>query len=159
MYNSFATPWTVADQDPLSMEFSRQEYWSGLPFPPPRDLYNPGIHRHLFHLLHWQAGSLPLAPPRKPNVCVCVCMHIYARVCTRAHVRAHMCVCVHMCICVHTHVCMSVCMCLCMCIYVCKCLCVCICVFVSMCLCVVWGRQWAAGQVPRAEHSPQCSCC
>ena len=38
-----ATPWTVACQAPLSMEFPRQEYWSGLPFPPPRDLPNPGI--------------------------------------------------------------------------------------------------------------------
>ena len=39
----FATPWTVARQAPLSMEFSRQEYWSGLPFPIPGDLPNPGI--------------------------------------------------------------------------------------------------------------------
>ena len=39
----FATPWTVAHQAPLSMRFSRQEYWSGLPFPPPGDLLEPGI--------------------------------------------------------------------------------------------------------------------
>ena len=39
----FATPWTVACQAPLSMGFSRQEYWSGLPFPSPGDLPNPGI--------------------------------------------------------------------------------------------------------------------
>ena len=38
-----ASPWTVAHQAPLSMGFSRQEYWSGLPFPPPGDLPNPGI--------------------------------------------------------------------------------------------------------------------
>ena len=38
-----ATPWTVARQAPLSMEFSRHEYWSGLPFPPPGDLPHPGI--------------------------------------------------------------------------------------------------------------------
>ena len=38
----FVTPWTVARQAPLSMEFSRQEYWSGLPFPPPGDLPDPG---------------------------------------------------------------------------------------------------------------------
>ena len=38
-----ATPWTAACQAPVSMEFSRQEYWSGLPFPPPGDLPNPGI--------------------------------------------------------------------------------------------------------------------
>ena len=39
----FATPWTVAYQAPQSMEFSRQEYWSGLLFPSPGDLPNPGI--------------------------------------------------------------------------------------------------------------------
>ena len=38
----FVTPWTVAHQAPLSMGFSRQEYWSGLPFLSPRDLPNPG---------------------------------------------------------------------------------------------------------------------
>ena len=38
-----ATPWTVARQAPLSIEFSRQEYWSGLPFPHPGDRPNPGI--------------------------------------------------------------------------------------------------------------------
>ena len=40
---TLATPWTIACQAPLSMEFSRQEYWSGLPFPSPGDLPNPGI--------------------------------------------------------------------------------------------------------------------
>ena len=39
----FVTPWTVARQAPLSMGFSRQGYWRGLPFPPPGDLSNPGI--------------------------------------------------------------------------------------------------------------------
>ena len=39
----FATPWTVAHLAPLSMEFSRQEYWSGLSRPPPGDLSNPGM--------------------------------------------------------------------------------------------------------------------
>ena len=39
----FATPWTAAHQAPLSMELSRQEYCSGLPFPSPGDLPNPGI--------------------------------------------------------------------------------------------------------------------
>ena len=39
----FVTPWTVAYQAPLSMEFSRQGYWSGLPFPPPGDLPYPRI--------------------------------------------------------------------------------------------------------------------
>ena len=58
-----ATLWTAACQAPLSMGFSRQESWSGLPFPPPGDLPNPGVEPHLLCLLHWQAGSLPLAPP------------------------------------------------------------------------------------------------
>ena len=39
----FATPWTIAHQAPPSMEFSRQEHWSGLPFPSAGDLPNPGI--------------------------------------------------------------------------------------------------------------------
>ena len=43
MFNSFATPQTVAHQAPLSMEFARQEYCNGLPFPPARHLPNPGI--------------------------------------------------------------------------------------------------------------------
>ena len=43
MFDSFATPWTVAHQAPLSMGFSRQEYWSGLSFPSPRALPDPGI--------------------------------------------------------------------------------------------------------------------
>ena len=40
---TLATPWTEARQGPLCMEFSRQEYWSGLPFPPPGDLPDPGV--------------------------------------------------------------------------------------------------------------------
>ena len=43
MSDCFATLWTVACQSPLSLEFSRQEYWSGLPFPIPGDLPDPGI--------------------------------------------------------------------------------------------------------------------
>ena len=39
----FATPWTVAHEASLSMGFSRQKYWSGLPFPPPGDLPDPGV--------------------------------------------------------------------------------------------------------------------
>ena len=51
-----------------SMGFSRQEYWSGLPFPSPGDLPDPGIDvtGFCYIYLHWQAGSLPLAPPGKP---------------------------------------------------------------------------------------------
>ena len=61
----FATPWTVARQAPLSMGFSRQEYWSELPCPLPGDL--PGVGACLsLSFLHWQVGSLRLAPPGKP---------------------------------------------------------------------------------------------
>ena len=56
-----AVLWTIADQAPLSMGFPRQEYWSGLPFPPARDLPDPGIHKHLLQLWHWQTDSLPLS--------------------------------------------------------------------------------------------------
>ena len=45
----FASPWTVARQTPLSIEFSKQEYWSGLPFPSPGDLPNPGIEPRSLH--------------------------------------------------------------------------------------------------------------
>ena len=44
----FVTPWTVAHQAPLSMGFSRQEYWNGLPCPPPEDLPDPGIEPESF---------------------------------------------------------------------------------------------------------------
>ena len=54
------TPTTVAHQAPLSMEFSRQEYWSGLPCPTPGDLPILGSNPHLLHLLHWQVDCLPL---------------------------------------------------------------------------------------------------
>ena len=55
--DSFVTPWTVAHQAPLSMGFPRQDYWSGLPFPSPGDLPNPGIEPVSPAL---QADSLPL---------------------------------------------------------------------------------------------------
>ena len=59
----FATPWTVAHQTPQSMEFSRQDYWSGLPFPSPADLPNPGIKPGS---PTWQADALPSEPPGDP---------------------------------------------------------------------------------------------
>ena len=59
----FATPWTVAHQAPPSMEFTRQEYWSGLPFPPPGDLPDPGIEPESPTL---QADALPSESPGNP---------------------------------------------------------------------------------------------
>ena len=58
----FATPWTAAHQAPPSAGFCRQEYWSGLPFPPPGIFPTQGSNLRLLCLLHWQAGSSPLAP-------------------------------------------------------------------------------------------------
>ena len=60
----FATPWTVAYQAPPSMGFSRQEYWSGLPFPSPGDLPNPGIEPGS---PTFQADALTSEPPGKPK--------------------------------------------------------------------------------------------
>ena len=62
----FATPWTITCQVPLSMGFSRQEHWSGLPFPSPGDLPNPGIKPGSPTL---QVDSLPAEPPGKPKEC------------------------------------------------------------------------------------------
>ena len=72
----FAIPWTLAYQAPLSMEFSRQEYWSGLPFPSPGDLPDPGMEPGS---PTWQADpsrprdgaqadALPPEPAGKPQV-------------------------------------------------------------------------------------------
>ena len=60
----FATPWTVAYQASLSMGFSRQEYWSGLPFPSPGDLPDPGIEPGSPAL---ESDALTSEPPGKPN--------------------------------------------------------------------------------------------
>ena len=59
----FAASWTLTHQDPLSMEFYRQEYWSGLPFPTPGHLPNPGIKSASLALA---GGFFTTAPPGKP---------------------------------------------------------------------------------------------
>ena len=61
--NSLRLSWTIAHQAPLSMEFSRQEFWSELSFPPPGDLPDPGIEPGSPAL---QADSLLSEPPGKP---------------------------------------------------------------------------------------------
>ena len=65
----FAILWTVACQAPPSMEFSRQEYWSGLPFPSPGDLPNPGIKLRSPAL---QADALTSEPPGKPHIIIII---------------------------------------------------------------------------------------
>ena len=61
----FATPWTVAYQAPPTIGFSRQEYWSGLPFPSPGDLPNPGIKPRFPTL---ESDALTSEPPGKPQL-------------------------------------------------------------------------------------------
>ena len=61
----FATPRTVAHQAPLSMGFSKKKYWSGVPFPPPGDLPNPGVEPMSPAL---QVDSLLSEPPQKPSL-------------------------------------------------------------------------------------------
>ena len=53
---------------PLSMGFSRHDYWSGLPFPPLGDLPSQWLNTQLLSLIHWQAGSLPLVTPSSSSV-------------------------------------------------------------------------------------------
>jgi len=60
------TPWTVALQAPLSMGFSRQEHWSGLPLPPPGDLPNPGIKLLAPVAPALAGGFFTTEPPGKP---------------------------------------------------------------------------------------------
>ena len=62
----FGTPWTVAHQALLFMGFPRQEYWSGLPFPPPRDLPYPGMETESLLSDALAGRFFPTAPPGKP---------------------------------------------------------------------------------------------
>ena len=63
----FVTPWTVAHQAYPSMGFSRQEYWSGVPFPPPGDLPNPGIKPACLASPALGGGFFTTKPPGKPK--------------------------------------------------------------------------------------------
>ena len=72
MSDSFVTPWTVALQAPLSMGLCRQEYWSGLPFPSPEDLPDPGIE----HMPPALAGAFFTPEPPVSSVaqsCLTLC--------------------------------------------------------------------------------------
>ena len=66
----FVTPWTIACQAPLSMEFSSQEYWSALSFPPPGDVPNSGIEPMSLALPALVGGFFTTVPPGKPKECV-----------------------------------------------------------------------------------------
>ena len=78
---TLVTSWTVVCQTPLSMGFSRQEYWSGLPCPPQAIFLMQWSNPCLLHLLHWQAGTLSLSLSGKPlNV------HILVKICSHTRV-------------------------------------------------------------------------
>ena len=70
----FVTPLTVTGQAPLSMGFSRQEYWSRLPFPSPGTFPNPEMEAVSPALA---GGFFTTLPPGKPSVCIYVCVYIY----------------------------------------------------------------------------------
>ena len=74
----FVTPWTIAHQSPLSMGFSRQEYWSRLPFPSPGDLLNPEIEP-VSPISAALAGRFFTISATWKDIymCVCVCIYIY----------------------------------------------------------------------------------
>ena len=83
----FATPWTIVHQAPLSMEFSRQEYWSGLPCPSPGGLPNPGIEplapalagRFLTHCATWEAllYACTHMTYAHSHICLLACTHMH----------------------------------------------------------------------------------
>ena len=77
----FVTPWTVAHQAPLSMGFSRQEYWSGLPCPPPGDLPDPGIKPESFTSPALAGGFFTISATREakhpPSQCFFCFKDIY----------------------------------------------------------------------------------
>ena len=66
----FATPWTVAYQAPLSMGFSRQEYWSGLRFPPPGDLPKSGMELRFLASPALESGFFITMPPENSKFLV-----------------------------------------------------------------------------------------
>ena len=71
--NSFVTPWTIAHQAPLSIELSRQEYWSRLPFLTQVIFLTHRSNPLLLGLLHWQVDSLTLHHLGSPSEILCVC--------------------------------------------------------------------------------------
>ena len=83
----FVTPWTVAYQAPLSWDFSRQEYWSGLPFPSPGDLPDPGIEPASLMSPALAGGFFTTESPGKPilysknKISPCISIGLVAKLC------------------------------------------------------------------------------
>ena len=113
------------------MGFSRQEYWSGFPCPPPGNLPNPVIKPTSLCLLYRQVGSLPLAPPGNPMY-MCVYVRIGVHVCVYVHVYMYKCVyMVYAYMHKYVYMCLYVvCVCICVWMYICVHMCVCICMSV-----------------------------
>ena len=90
--STFATPWTVAHQVPLSMGLFRQEYWSGLPFPPPGGLQPRDGNCHFPHVLHcrrilyhrgtWEVRIMCAAPLPKKDTTIFPCRGLYSCIIT-----------------------------------------------------------------------------
>ena len=102
----FVTLRNITCQSPLSMEFSRQDYCSGLPCPPPVDFPNPGIEPGSPVL---QAQSLLSEILGSPYICICTWICIQIRICMVQYMLLPIWICMVICICtVHTHVYMYV---------------------------------------------------
>ena len=117
----FVNPWARARQAPLSMGFSRQQYWSGLPFPSPEVLPNPGIKPRDRTQVSCIAGRFFTVWATREayatilqHVCVCVHMYMCVHICTHVcvHVYTHVCVWIytHVYVCAHTYTHVYVCM-------------------------------------------------
>ena len=72
----FVTPWTAAHQAPLSLKFSRQEYWSGWPFLSPGDLPNPGIEPSFLASPALAGGFFTAVPRGKPHLSLSLCLSV-----------------------------------------------------------------------------------
>ena len=107
----FTTPWTVARQAPLSLEFFRQVYWSRLPFTNPQNLLDPGAESVPLCLLHWQVDSSPLChlgslyTHTHTRIYIHLYIHMYViYVYTHTHIYTHIYIYViHVYIYIHTH--------------------------------------------------------
>ena len=97
MSASLRLPWTVARQAPLSAGFSRQEHWSGLPFPSAGVFLPQGSHPGLLHCRQITCNLCYHWTPREAPKYICVCLCVY------------MCVCVCMYVCIYKHMCKHIC--------------------------------------------------
>ena len=92
----FVTPWTVACQSPLSMESSRQEYWSGLPFLLQGIISTQGLNLHLLVscigrqiLYHWVMWEALLIYCGDHSLSLSLSLYIYIYICTHTHIHTH----------------------------------------------------------------------